>query len=135
MVGEMGLIAKSNDFGRHWQKFSEIYQGSFFDLARTQIGNLLVVGLRGHIFRSLENGTRWLKVNSGTSALLNAVVLTDDNRIIVLGNNGVLLVSSDDGVSYKKQTQADGNSLIAGVWFNHQIVAVSDIGIKIIKVK
>ncbi len=135
LVGEIGLIAKSNDFGLHWEKFDEIYHGSFFDIARTHQGNLLVVGLRGHIFRSLKSGRPWQQVNSGTTALLNSIVLTEDNRIIVLGNNGVILVSDDDGQSYKLQTQSDGKPLIAGVWFNGQLVAVSDVGIKIIKVK
>ena len=135
LVGEIGLIAKSNDFGQHWQMFDEIYHGSFFDIARTHEGNLLVVGLRGHIFRSLKNGRPWEQVNSGTTALLNSIVLTNDNRIIVLGNNGVLLVSNDDGQSYKLQVQSDGKPLIAGVWFNGQLIAVSDVGIKIIKVK
>jgi len=135
LVGEIGLIAKSNDFGVNWQIFDEIYQGSFFDIARTHQGNLLVVGLRGHIFRSLKNGTPWELIKSNTTALLNSVVLTDDNRIIIMGNNGVLLVSSDDGISYKEQPQTDGKSLISGVWFNHQLVVVSDVGIKIIKVK
>ena len=135
LVGEIGLIAKSNDFGQHWQMFDEIYHGSFFDIARTYDGNLLVVGLRGHIFRSLKNGRPWQQVNSGTTALLNSIVLTDDNRIIVLGNNGVILVSNDDGQSYKLQTQSDGKALIAGAWFNGQLIAVSDVGIKIIKVK
>jgi len=135
LVGEIGLIAKSNDFGIHWQKFDEIYQGSFFDLARTHQGNLLVVGLRGHIFRSLKNGTPWGLIQSSTTALLNSVVLTDDDRIIIIGNNGVLLVSDDDGISYKKEIQTDGKSLISGVWFNHQLIVTSDVGIKIIKVK
>ena len=46
LVGEIGLIAKSNDFGVSWQKFDEIYQGSFFDVTKTAKGNLLLVGLR-----------------------------------------------------------------------------------------
>lgn len=135
LVGEIGLIAKSNDFGIHWQTFDEVYQGSFFDIARTHQGNLLVVGLRGHIFRSLKNGTPWESIKSNTTALLNSVILTDDNRILIIGNNGVVLVSEDDGVTYKEQFQTDGKPLISGVWFNQQLVAVSDVGIKIIKVK
>jgi len=135
LVGEIGLIAKSNDFGLNWQTFDEIYQGSFFDIARTHQGNLLVVGLRGHIFRSLKNGTPWELIKSNTTALLNSVILTDDDRIIIIGNNGVLLISGDDGISYKQEVQTDGKPLISGVWFNHQLVVVSDVGIKIIKVK
>ncbi len=32
LVGEMGLIAKSNDFGVKWQKLDDIYHGSFLIL-------------------------------------------------------------------------------------------------------
>lgn len=134
LVGEIGLIAKSNDFGVSWQKFDEIYPGSFYDINRTQEGNLVVVGLRGHIFRSLKNGTPWQESDSKVTALLSSIVLTDDQRIFILGNNGVLLESQDDGVTFIEHLQKDGKALISGVWFNNKIVAVSDVGIKTINV-
>ena len=134
LVGEIGLIAKSNDFGQHWQTFDEIYQGSFFDLSRTQQGNLLVVGLRGNVFRSLKNGSPWQHINTGTTALLNSIVLAGENRIFLLGNNGVLLESQDDGVKFSPRPQADGKALIAGVWYKNQLIAVSDVGIKTITI-
>lgn len=132
MVGEIGLIAKSNDFGISWQRFDEIYQGSFFDMARTMKGNLLVAGLRGHVYRSLKNGTPWQQRQTNTTALINDIVLTDDDRIFLLANNGTLLESDDDGQSYRLRSQKDGKALIAGVWFKKQLVVVSDIGIKTI---
>lgn len=135
LVGEIGLIAKSNDFGVHWQKFDEFYLGSFFDLVRTREGNLIVVGLRGNIFRSLRNGTPWAHIDTPTTGLLNSIILSDDNRIFVLGSNGVLLQSDNDGQKFIQRTQSSGKTLIAGVWFNNQIVAVSDSGIKTIVVK
>ena len=134
LAGEIGLIAKSNDFGVNWQKLDEIYPGSFYDINRTQQGNLLVVGLRGHIFRSLRNGTPWQESDSHVTALLSAIVLTDDDRIFVLGNNGVLLESRDDGSTFTKYLQKDGKPLIAGVWYKNKIIAVSDVGIKTINV-
>jgi photosystem II stability/assembly factor-like uncharacterized protein len=130
MVGEIGLIVKSNDFGISWLPFDEIYQGSFFDIARTRQGNLLVVGLRGHVFRSLKNGTPWQQRQTKTTALINDIVLSDDDRIFLLANNGTLLESVDDGQSYQLKIQKDGKALIAGVWFNGQLIAVSDVGIK-----
>mgnify|MGYP000106079901 FL=1 len=132
MVGEIGLIAKSNDFGRNWLPFDEIYQGSFFDISRTMQGNLVVVGLRGHVFRSLKNGTPWQQRETETTALLNDIVLSDDERIFILGNNGTLLESVDDGQNYRLRIQKDGKALVAGVWFNNQLVVVSDVGVKII---
>ncbi|MBL0711720.1 MAG: hypothetical protein JJV99_12015 [Colwellia sp.] len=132
MVGEVGLIAKSNNFGLSWKPFDEIYQGSFFDLARTQKGNLLIVGLRGHVFRSIKNGLVWRKRPTNTTALINNIVLADGNRVFLLANNGTLLESIDDGLHYRQRIQKDGKSLIAGVWFNNQLIVVSDVGVKII---
>jgi photosystem II stability/assembly factor-like uncharacterized protein len=132
MVGEVGLIAKSSDFAKKWLPFDEIYQGSFNDISRTQQGNLLVVGLRGNVFRSLKNGTPWKHIKTQTQALLNSIVLGDNGSIYVLGNNGVILKSDDDGISFSLDTQPDGKSLISGVWFNNQLVIVSEVGIKVI---
>ncbi len=134
LIGELGLIAKSNDFGRHWQRFDEIYQGSFFDLVRTQHGNLLAIGLRGNVYRSLTNGEQWQKSESNVTTLLNSVVLAGDNQVFLLGNNGVLLESQDDGISFTKRIQNDGKALIAGVTFNGQLVVASEVGIKVLKV-
>ena len=132
LLGETGLLAKSNDFGLTWQQFDGFYQGSFFSLARTQSGNILVAGLRGHVFRSIKNGQQWQEIATNTTALLNDIVFSDDERIFVLGNNGMLLVSSDDGESFSQRPQQDGKTLIAGVWFKGRLLAVSDVGIKVL---
>ena len=129
LVGEVGLIAKSNDFGVNWQAFDEIYTGSFFDLTRTQKGNLLVVGLRGHVFRSLQNGTPWKQSATHTTALINDIVLAENNRIFLLANNGTLLESDNDGLNFRQRMQKDGKALIAGVWFHGKLFVVSDVGV------
>ena len=134
LAGELGLIAKSNNFGVSWQRLDEIYPGSFYDIDRTQEGNLVVVGLRGHIFRSLKNGTPWQASDSHVTALLSSIVLSDDQRVFILGNNGVLLESRDDGATFTKHVQKDGKALIAGVWYKNKIIAVSDVGIKTINI-
>jgi len=137
LLGEIGLIAKSNDFGLTWQQFDNFYQGSFFSLASTKKGDLLVAGLRGHVFRGLktviESEMQWEGVNTDTTALLNDVVSSPDGRIFILGNNGMLLVSNDDGESFSKNPQKDGKTLIAGVWFKGQLLTVSDVGIKVVE--
>lgn len=134
LAGEMGLIAKSNDFGDTWETYNAIYQGSFFDMERTQKANLIVAGLRGNVFRSLRNGTPWQHIKTNTTALINDIVLTDDDRILLLGNNGALLISDNDGVDFRFRPEPDGKALIAGTWFKGLLVAVSEIGIKTIKI-
>lgn len=130
LVGEIGLIAKSNDFGVTWQKLDEIYQGSFFDITRTQKGNLLVAGLRGNVFRSLKNGAPWQRTETDTTALLSSIILSDDDRLFIVGTSGMILESRDDGKTFAKKTQADGKAIVAGVWFKGQLVVVSEVGVK-----
>ncbi|MCO4798010.1 MAG: hypothetical protein KC484_02265 [Colwelliaceae bacterium] len=134
LVGEVGLIAKSYDFGQNWQRFDDIYQGSFFDLARTQHGNLLAVGLRGNSFRSLTNGTPWQKSETFVTTLLNSIVVAGDKQLFILGNNGVLLESNDDGSSFTKILQNDGKALMSGTIFKKQLVIASEVGIKVLQV-
>lgn len=134
LVGEIGLIAKSNDFGQNWQQFDSIYEGSFFDIDRTHEGNLLVAGLRGNVFRSLRNGTPWQHVDTNSTSLINDIVLTTDDRVLLLGNNGTLLISNDDGQRFRARSQPDGKALIAGAWYRDRLVAVSEIGIKTITI-
>lgn len=132
LLGETGLLAKSDDFGVTWQQFDAFYQGSFFSLARTKNGNVLVAGLRGHVFRSDKASSQWHEIATDTTALLNDIVFANDQRIFILGNNGMLLASTDDGESFSKRPQQDGKTLIAGVWFKGKLIAVSDVGIKVI---
>lgn len=134
LVGEMGLLARSSDFGFTWVRDDAIYQGSFFDIKRSLSGSILVAGLRGNVFKRSGNDTPWVNVNTGTNALINSIVLGDDNRLFLLGNNGLLLESNDDGQSYITHKQAHTGAYISGVWFNNQIVVVSDAGIQSIKV-
>jgi photosystem II stability/assembly factor-like uncharacterized protein len=132
LLGETGLLAKSEDFGLTWQQFEGFYQGSFFSLARTKSNDILVAGLRGHVFRGINKGSQWDAITTNTTALLNDIVFAKDGRIFILGNNGMLLVSTDDGESFSKKPQLDGKALIAGVWFKEMLIAVSDVGIKVL---
>ncbi|MAG76188.1 MAG: hypothetical protein CL811_05450 [Colwelliaceae bacterium] len=134
LVGEVGLIAKSNDFGRNWEQLDPIYEGSFFDIERTQQGNLLTAGLRGNVFRSLKNGTPWQHVTTNVTALINDIVLTGDDRILLLGNSGTLMVSDDDGQRFRARPEPDGKGLIAGAWFQDKLIAVAEDGIKTITI-
>lgn len=133
LMGETGLLAQSNDFGHTWQKVSNFYQGSFFSLAGIGSGDFLVAGLRGHVFRRAQGERQWREVSTGSTALLNDIVVSEeDGTIFILGNNGVLLVSIDNGESFIEKPQHDGKTLIAGVWFKGRLIVVSDVGVKII---
>ncbi|QBY05822.1 hypothetical protein E2K93_16275 [Thalassotalea sp. HSM 43] len=134
LAGEIGLMAKSGDWGKTWQLLDEVYIGSFFDIAVVKGNVMLAAGLRGNLFYSEDNGTQWQHVEIDSIALLNGIVTNDNGKVFVLANAGVLL-ASDDGKQFTLTTEKDGKALIAGVWFNDKLVVASEVGMKVLDVQ
>ncbi|MDN3651380.1 YCF48-related protein [Thalassotalea ponticola] len=129
LAGEKGLLAKSLDQGKSWQLLDEIYIGSFFDIRVINDSLLLASGLRGNLFFSEDLGEQWQQVDVDSIALLNNIVVADNGRVFVLGNAGVVL-TSDDGKTFRLRTEEDGKALMSGVWFDNKLVVASEVGIK-----
>jgi photosystem II stability/assembly factor-like uncharacterized protein len=54
IVGEKSLMAYSTDQGNHWQMLNSPYNGSFFGSVALGTRGVLVYGLRGHVYVSLD---------------------------------------------------------------------------------
>lgn len=135
LVGEVGLIGKSEDAGKTWKRLDDVYQGSFYDLTKTDTGTLFAVGLRGNIYSSENEGRSWVqsKFSSLNTTLLNSVI-SHKNSVYIFGNNGVQLTSYDDGDTFTSYKQADGKAIIAGTLFKEQLVVATEVGVKVLKV-
>lgn len=121
VVGELGGMFRSADWGQTWEALQGPYEGSLFGaLGSSEPGSLLVYGLRGHLFRSTDFGNSWQRIELNTPH--NGPLefgLADGNRladgsIVVVGHGGTVLKSSDDGRSFGLLNRADRLSL-AGV--------------------
>ena len=140
LVGEVGLLATSADYGLHWSKVDAFYNGSFFEIAKVPGQGVFVGGLRGNLFILADNaiGTGntgnndWQAVKSGASTSVNRVLATND-RIVVLGNSGLLLSSNDGGKSFKSFSQSDGKAITGGVFVSNKLVLTSEVGIKVLE--
>lgn len=129
IAGETGLLAKSSDQGKSWERLESGYMGSFFDVTQTSKGEVLAAGLRGNIYRSNTLLDDWQRVDSDTTATFNSIVkLSDTDEFLLVGNNGTLLWYSPEGKQLN-QTE-DGKSVLNAVMNNGQITAVSAVGIK-----
>jgi len=145
LVGEAGLIAKSNDQGESWERFVIDYQGSFFDVQQLSNGSELAVGLRGNMFVQLDTGN-WQRLPTCVTTSLNSIVNVDQ-RWYVVGNNGVVLqldeslLNSDELASPNKegcrrhvaltQLNTDISSTISNAFlFNNVLTAVSANGLQ-----
>ena len=133
LVGELGLIAFSNDLGKSWQRIDNVYEGSFFTGLQLTSGAILVGGLRGNMFRSFDNGVNWSRVDLGNSNSVNDIYQLRNGDVLVAQNNGTLLISTDDGLSFTQHSVRKGQDLMDIHQFHDQVWLAGSKGLKVMK--
>lgn len=89
IVGERGLVLRSDDLGQSWRSLDSPYDGSLFGLAAD--GNQqLLFGLRGHVFASENGGISWQELATGSKQTLAGSLVTKQG-VMLVGNGGVVL--------------------------------------------
>ena len=120
IVGEQGSMFRSSDNGQSWSKVESPYEGSLFGVIGTaQPNTLLAYGLRGNLFRSTDFGDSWqpieLRAERGPLEFgLASATLLEDGSVVLVGNGGSVLRSTDDGQTFSVYNRADRIAL-AGV--------------------
>lgn len=98
--GERGLFLKLDRKADRFRAVKLPYNGTLFGLTGKS-GALATFGLRGNLFISRDGGGNWQKVESGVGTPLTDGAVTEDGRIVVVSAVGQVIVSSDDGASFK----------------------------------
>ncbi len=119
IVGEQGSLFRSRDDGQRWEKIQGPYEGSLFGLLPTgEPQTLLIYGLRGNLFRSTDFGDTWAQVplqgpRGPLEFALSGATRLDDGSLVLVGNSGTVLRSSDDGKTFSLFNRPDRLSLSA----------------------
>ncbi|MBW1688352.1 MAG: hypothetical protein JRS35_25220 [Deltaproteobacteria bacterium] len=96
-----------------WDALRTASPGSFWAGLALREGAILAFGLRGHFYRSEDDGETWAEVESGTEQSLTAAIELDDGRIVVTGLGGTVLLSDDGGKSFRADTRPELRSYTA----------------------
>ena len=116
LTGEFGTVRRSGDRARRWEPLATPYEGTFFGTLPLAKGGAVVFGLRGNIFRSGDGG-EWLKIESPTKALLHGGLALADGRLVLTAAPGQLLVSADDGRTFRwAAIVADETATATSLW-------------------
>lgn len=129
LAGEAGLLAFSDNQGKHWQRMDVDYFGSFFDISQAADGRLLAAGLRGNLF-VYDDLDGWRPLATGMKSSLNSIVSLDNQQTLIVGNNGYLVWLNDD--LSLTQTEEE-KAVLNAVGFNGNIVAVTEAGVRFIQ--
>lgn len=102
IVGEQGLVLKLDPAAGRFVATPTPYNGTFFGITGKP-GAALVYGLRGNVYRSVDGGASWNKIDLGLPLSITASTVTADGRIVLVSQAGHVLVSADDGASFQIQ--------------------------------
>jgi photosystem II stability/assembly factor-like uncharacterized protein len=115
VVGEQGLLLKSDDAGASFNALTSPYKGSFFGLLAARSGSLIAYGLRGNAVRSTDQGTHWDKLETGLPMSISAATELSTGTLALLSQTGELLLSRDDGASFNRIAPSGGPLPAAGL--------------------
>lgn len=91
MAGEAGLLRRWDPARERFVVLDSPYAGSFFGIQGSTAG-VLAFGMRGNAFLSSDRGVTWQRVKTPTTAALNSAAHSADNRLVVVSQEGELLV-------------------------------------------
>lgn len=123
--GEAGVLFRSTNRGETWDVISSPYEGSFFGVTGTSVRNVaLAFGLRGHIFRSEDDGVSWTQIVTGTESTLVSADDHESGYVTAVGSSGTVMFSKDGGLTFKEFIRSDRISNSSVVYLDKQRVVI-----------
>jgi photosystem II stability/assembly factor-like uncharacterized protein len=99
VAGEKGLLLRLDRAAGRFRRLASPYPGTLFGLTGTPTA-VIAFGLRGTVLRSTDRGATWRPVWTGSRLALTAGAVTEDRRLVLVTQEGHVLVSTDDGASF-----------------------------------
>jgi len=115
LAGESGTLQVSQDRGKKWRKVEVPYDGSLFGALPLDRDNLVVYGLRGHIFRSDDQGAHWEPENSETKVLILCGLRLRSGLVVLAGQSGNFFISRDAAHTFESWKPEELGTAVSGM--------------------
>ncbi len=112
IAGEQGLLRKWDANQERFVAVDSPYEGTFFGVIGRP-GEVLVYGLRGHVFHSRDGGQSWTQRDTELQVSVTAGVLDDGGRYQLFTQAGHRLLAGNEQAALQIQPQ-QGQSPVAG---------------------
>ncbi|MDN3219648.1 WD40/YVTN/BNR-like repeat-containing protein [Pseudomonas nunensis] len=115
LAGEQGYFARSDDDGATFKRLPTPHDASYFEMQVRNNGGLVVVGLRGTAFMSLDRGNSWKPAPITTTESFSVLLTLDDGRLLYADQAGQLSVQSAKDQSITALDSSSSQSITAAV--------------------
>jgi photosystem II stability/assembly factor-like uncharacterized protein len=102
IAGEHGMVYRLDKETNRFIGLPTGYEGSFFGITGDK-SVIVAYGLRGTIYRSIDRGAHWAKIDDPIPALLLDGTVLNDGRICLVNGGGQLLLSVDQGRTFRPE--------------------------------
>jgi photosystem II stability/assembly factor-like uncharacterized protein len=93
IVGEQGLLLRSDDGGERFTALASPYKGTWFGVVPLADDDWLAYGLRGTAHRTTDRGAHWQPLRTDAAVTLSAGLRRPDGRVLLVTQNGDVLLS------------------------------------------
>lgn len=100
IAGEQGLVLRLDAGAGRFRSVRVPYAGTLFGLTTCR-GAVLAWGLRGTVVRTEDRGATWRGVATGLDVAITGATLARDGRLVLVSQEGDLLVSGDCGATFR----------------------------------
>jgi photosystem II stability/assembly factor-like uncharacterized protein len=97
IAGEQGLLLRSLDAGRTFERIVSPYDGSWFTLEVPRPGEVIVAGLRGNTYGSSDHGRSWAPVAGSPGASVVGSALSRSGAVYLVTQSGQVLTQPAAG--------------------------------------
>ncbi len=101
IAGERGTLLRLPTIARPPEPLPSPHEVSFYGLAPVGKDTLLAYGLRGHLYRSRDDGATWAHIESPLPALFSTSLRLKSGVIDLAGQARSWLVSHDQGLTFQ----------------------------------
>ncbi|HJV25970.1 MAG TPA: YCF48-related protein [Aromatoleum sp.] len=116
VVGEMGAILASDDFGASWRRLRDEEDVAWNDVALLDARELRVVGEFGRMLVSHDSGASWREAKAPVETSLMAVAFRDARHGVAVGLDGVVVTTEDGGDSWRLAETGIHDHLLDIAW-------------------
>ena len=106
LVGEQGILCKSNDGGKSWEKIHIANKKTLTSIAFNKKNIGILVGHNGTLMRSVDGGNSFNQIKNNfidSHHTFMRVKWINENSVVAIGSFGLFIRSDDQGRTWKKK--------------------------------
>ncbi|MCU7891952.1 MAG: hypothetical protein KZQ78_10210 [Candidatus Thiodiazotropha sp. (ex Ustalcina ferruginea)] len=137
VTSEMGLLFVSEDGGESFSPLQTDHTGTFHGiLSRENVDGtdqLVLFGVGGKLFTTLDDGESWIEIDTGTTAGLFGGTWLADGGVMLVGADGVLLRGNADLSQWRTEFTDNSLPLTSVIELNNKKILTGIGGTQIIE--